>query len=53
MLRPVIISKWENLDFFFFFFFFFWYLGGEPDRSQNLMGSKMDQDPSSDFYRKM
>ena len=34
----LIISKWENPDYFFF------YLDGIPDHSQYLMGSKLDQD---------
>ena len=29
--------------------FFFWYPDGDPDHSQNLMGSKLDQDPSPVF----
>ena len=37
-----IISKLENLDFFL-------YSDGDLDQSQNLIGSKLDQDPTSDF----
>ena len=28
------------------------YPDGDPNQSQNLMGSKLDQDPSSDFFTK-
>ena len=28
----------------------FWYPDGEPDLFQNLMGSKLDQDPYTDFF---
>ena len=41
--RHVIISKPENLDFFF-------YPHGDTDQRANLMGFKLDQDPSSDFF---
>ena len=40
---------------FFFFFFFFWggggglYPRGDPDHSETLIGSKLDQEPSSDL----
>ena len=37
--RQEIINKWENPD--------FRYPDSDPDHSQDLMGSKMDQDPSS------
>ena len=30
----------------------FFYSVVDPDQSQNLMGSKLDQDPSSDFFMK-
>ena len=42
--RQVMISKWENLDYLFS------YQYGNTDHSQNLMRSKLDQDPSSDFF---
>ena len=39
------MSKWENPDFFL-------YPDGDPDHSQNVMGAKLDQDPSSHFFMK-
>ena len=39
----VVISKWENPDYFL-------YPDGDSDHPQNLMGSKLDQDQSSDFF---
>ena len=38
------ISKWKNLDYVL-------YPDGDPDLCQNLMGSKLDHDPSSDFFQ--
>ena len=29
---------------------FFFYPDSDPDQSQHLMGSKLDRDPSSDFF---
>ena len=43
--RHVIISKWENTDVSSCIH----YPDGDPDHSQNIIGYKMDQDPSSDF----
>ena len=43
--RHVMISKWEIPDFFFLY--------SDPDLFQNLMGSKLDQGPSSNFLRKL
>ena len=40
-----IISKWEIQ-----IFDIFWYPGGDSDHSQNLMGSKLDQHPSFNFF---
>ena len=42
----VIISKWENPDFFL-------YPYGDPDQPQNLIGSKLEQDTSSDFFHEV
>ena len=39
----IILTKWENLDYFL-------YPGGVLNHSQNSMGSKLDQDPSFDFF---
>ena len=38
-----IINKCKNLDYFFF------YPDSDPDDSQNLMESKLDQEPSPDI----
>ena len=38
----VIVRKWENPDYVL-------YPDGDPDHSQNSMGSDFDQDPSSIF----
>ena len=46
-IRPpkhVIINKLENPDYVFL------YPKGNPEVTQILMGSKLDQDPSSVFY---
>ena len=40
--RHVKISKWENMTIFVSRY-------GDSDQSQNLMGYKLDQDPSSGF----
>ena len=34
-------------------FFIFCYPDGDPGHPQNLMGSKLDQEPSSDFFHKV
>ena len=31
-------------------FWYFLYVGSDSDESQNLMASKLDQDPFSDFF---
>ena len=41
--RHILKSKWENLDIF--------YPDGEPDHSLNVIGSRLDQDTSSDFFK--
>ena len=43
--RNLTISKWKNPDYYL-------YPDSDPDHSQNLMGSKLDQDLSSDFFMK-
>ena len=40
----VTINKWKNQ------IIYFRIPDGDPDLSQNLMGSKFDQEPSSDFF---
>ena len=42
MLKHIIICKWENPDYVL-------YPDNDPDHSANFIGSKLDQDPSSDF----
>ena len=42
-----IVRKLENLD---FHLFIFWYPDGDPEHFQNLMGSMLEQDPSSNFF---
>ena len=32
---------------------FFVYLEGEPDQSQNLIGSQLDHEPSSEFFHEV
>ena len=39
-----MISKWENPDYFL-------YPHDDPDHLQNLLGSKLDQEPSSHFFQ--
>ena len=39
----VVISKWENLDVFL-------YPDSAPDNPQNLIGCKLDQESSFDFF---
>ena len=43
--RYVMISKWGNLDLQVFM-----YIDPDPDHSQNVMESKLDQDLSSSFF---
>ena len=43
-----IISKWENLALDIFFLFL--HSGDDLAHSENLMGSKLDQDASSPFF---
>ena len=45
-IHILIISKWE-------IWITFLYPDGDPDLCQNLMGSKMDQDPLSDFFHEI
>ena len=40
--KHVIICKWENPEFFL-------HPDDDPDHSQNLMRTMLDQDPSSEF----
>ena len=42
----IIVSKWDILDNFFL------HQDSDPDHCQNLMGSKSEQDPFSDFLKK-
>ena len=42
------INKCENPDYYYFFL----HPNDDPDHSQNLMSSKLNQDPSSDFMEK-
>ena len=44
-VKDVKISKWENPD--------FWYPDSDSDSSQNLMGSDLAPDPSSDCFHKV
>ena len=44
--RQVKICNWENPDYFL-------YPEVDPDHSQNLMGSKLDQDLSFVFFRRI
>ena len=30
---------------------FFWYPDGDPDQSERFMGSNLDQDTASNFYK--
>ena len=41
-----MISKGGNPD-------YFCYPEGDTDDFQNLMGSKLDEDPASDFFKKI
>ena len=43
-----LINKWENLDLCYYL-----YPGSDPDHSQNLMGSKLNQDPSLNSFMKV
>ena len=42
--RHAIMRKWEYPDYCLL------YLDDDPDHTQNLIGSKLDQDQSSDFF---